>query len=308
MSFKEKYNESKSILLMGFLFVFGIILLSFTSKNASYTFSGKAKDGNAIVASGGEFKKSDIITIDIDFLTPAYAESKGANRFGLTHSYYYIAWLDDGSLITISAKDANKIQELNKFSSEVYDYVMGKTSVAPKPITVTGELHKLDSEVAEYFKKEVEIAKYSLNPNTMSMEVDNSKFTKIYDLEIDTSYSRTLMAIFTIFAIVLTFASGAGLLYIIIGSKSKSSTSSASAYSDTYETRTSAMSDNDPIFNRSFYNTYANKGSVNNTSEKTKDSEPDYEPGSLNYDSDNDSEETDEPISTGSKFKLKDND
>ena len=300
MSFKEKYENEKTTLLMGVLFVFGILFLSFTAKNASYTFSGKAKDGNAIIASGGELKKSDIITIDIDFLTPAYAESKGAFGFGITHSYYYIAWLDDGSLITISAKESSKIQELNKFSSEVYDYVMGKTTTAPKPISVTGELHKLDSEVAEYFKKEVETAKYSLNPNTMSMEIDNSKFTKIYDLEIDTSYSRGFMKFMTLFAIVLTILSGGALLFGIISLKSKPSKSSASAYTDVSEIRTSAMDDNDPIFNRSFYNTYTNKGS-NNTSEKTKASEPDYEPESI----ENDSQPTDEPTSTGSKFKLK---
>ena len=169
MNFKEKREKSNMLFITGGLFAFFLIALIIFGKHTfSYTFSGKTKDANQIIASGEELKKGDIVTLKIYYLTSAYAETKG-NFKTRQSAYHYIAWLEDGSLISISAHDNGTIQKLNNYADDIYDYYLGKTNTEPAPITITGNLHKIDSKVKKFYNEQVDAAKYTLNPNTMSI-------------------------------------------------------------------------------------------------------------------------------------------
>ena len=305
MNFKEKREKSNMLFITGGLFaIFLIALILFGKHTFSYTFSGKTKDANQIIASGEELKKGDMVTLKIYYLTSAYAETKG-NFKTRQSAYHYIAWLEDGSLISISAHDNDTIQKFNKFADEIYDYSWGKTATAPAPITITGNIHKINSKVKKFYNEQVDAAKYTLNPNTMSMERDESKFSKVYNLEIDTSYSRSSMKLLSVVIILLTVLSGVAFIYILLFYDRDSKIPAEQPVSRAYNTTASNNIENDPIFNKSFYNTYTNKNSDSSTMEKVKKSESDFKSDILDDSFDDDYESDNEPKSTGSKFKLK---
>ena len=306
MNSKRKIEKNNMIFTTGVLFAFFLIALIIFGKHIfSYAFSGKTKDANQIIASGEELKKGDVVTLKIYYLTSAYAESKG-NFKTKQSAYHYIAWLEDGSLISISAHDYDTIQKFNNFSNEIYNYSFGKTNTAPAPITITGELHKIDSKIKQFYNEQVDAAKYTFNPNTMNMEKDESKFSKVYDLEIDTNYSRTAMTFLSIVIIALTILSGVAFIYTLLFYDKASNNPTEQHVSGAYNNTTSNNIENDPIFNKSFYNTYNSKKSENTIIEKDNNSESYFKSDNSDDSIDNDYKTDNEPKSTGSKFKLKD--
>ena len=69
MNFKEKREKSNMLFITGGLFaIFLIALILFGKHTFSYTFSGKTKDANQIIASGEELKKGakKVVTKDIN--------------------------------------------------------------------------------------------------------------------------------------------------------------------------------------------------------------------------------------------------
>ena len=292
-------KETKKLLIkVGMVFIVSLLLFPLYIKESSYAFHGNTKDGNKIIESGGELKKGENVTLKIYFSTKAYAKSKSIKH---GQHYHYIAWLEDGSLISISVSDYNKRKELDDLADAVYDYALGKTKTAPDPVTVTGSVVKLDSRVAEYYKKEVEYGKNTIDPTTMTTYKDESKFSKVYYLEIDTSFTRTWAIIISIVGPIVTLISGIVLVILIFKHKELEPPALKPAMT-TQGKVTTPKDDNDPIFNKSFYSTYTNKDTYYGSSDYKEDFSDSEDDKSDNNDV---FEENNESPESSSKFKLK---
>ncbi|MBQ9200571.1 MAG: hypothetical protein IJ141_10385 [Lachnospiraceae bacterium] len=263
MSYKEKHQISSDIFMFAALFLICAILFIFFFKNSSFALSGKTKDANKIISSGERLRKNDNVTIKLYYVTEAYAESKNRIK-GITNTtFHYIAWLEDDSLISISSQDSETIYKLNNFARQIKEYSNGKSLSPPDPIVITGHIMDLDSEVRQFYNEAITIGSYSINPNTMHYERDETKFSYIYNLEINTSYSKTFMFIGLIVSGFFTLAFGLLTVLCYINYKK---------ISDEIVTKpVDTKIDNDPIFNNSFYDTYMKKDASSDNSDDKAD-------------------------------------
>ena len=199
MSFREKNDTFSGILKFGAIFLIALFGTIVCLRDASYTFKGETKNGNEMLSAGETLKTGEYITIDIPYLTPSYAKltTKRARTFSKTETYYYLAWLDDGSLISVAASEQATLNKLNDYADKWNLWMNDETSVEPDPIQITGKISKLDSDVESYISGEVVKAKQ-----------EGTVFPHVYYYQINADTSRTGAQAVTIICILATLAFG----------------------------------------------------------------------------------------------------
>ena len=83
-----------------------------------------------------------------------YAESTETYSFIPTgHEYYYIIWMEDGSIMPLSFSKKADRDYLDALTEATYDYVDGKTRmIEMEPRTFIGTVGSQDSEIAGYYR------------------------------------------------------------------------------------------------------------------------------------------------------------
>ena len=84
-----------------------------------------------------------------------YAESTESYSFIPTgHDYYYIIWMEDGSVMPMSVSKKADREYLDALTDATYDYADGKTkTISIPPRTFIGTVKTQDSKIGGYYKE-----------------------------------------------------------------------------------------------------------------------------------------------------------
>lgn len=82
-----------------------------------------------------------------------YAEATETHNFIPTgHEYYYLIWMEDGSIMPLSVSKKADREYLDALTDATYDYLDGKTKlIEMEPRTFTGSVKNQETEALSYY-------------------------------------------------------------------------------------------------------------------------------------------------------------
>lgn len=265
-------------------FIVAIIMLVICLKDIKYIVTGKAKDINDMIAAGDEPSVGDNVSIELQYVIDWYAELTVTGR-GAKVTYHCLAVLEDGRIISLCAKKySDEYNKINNLIDDTYAYLSGETDIPPTPVTFTGTIRKIDSEISGY---------YLMDLNLMGYESGD-----YINLDIDTTQKRIHLILIFVLAIIFVPLSLFMIYGEILEEKEKKVLRERALNSPPTKI------DNDPIFNQQFYNRFSsNEDSIGDIEDKSKiTNQVDEIVDEPNYELDNN---TDSSSTYSSKFSLK---
>ncbi len=150
------------------------------------------------------------ITYEVTACLGEYAEETETQYFIPTgHTYYYVIWMADGSLMPLSVSKKADREYLDALTDATYDYIDGKTKrIEMEPRTFTGTIKNQESEARGYYD--------DLLSYWQATEADG--YTVRYEL-MDCSESKGLYIFFASFAMLIPL--GGIAIYIVNVRKEK---------------------------------------------------------------------------------------
>lgn len=269
-------SEKNSVFTLVIIFIFGIVLLVMTADEIDYIFTGKTTDVNEMIADGREPEVGDHVSIELDYVIDWYAELTQSRKGIKKVTYHAMGVLDDGRIISICVKkDSEEYDKIDDLIEETYDYLAGISNVPPTSVKLEGTVRKIDSEISSYY--------------TTGLSYIGYTSSDAISLDIDVTQKRIYVVLMFVFAIGMT------VVPVILGLKE---------YNEYKASKNRKMNNivpeptNDPVFNKSFYDTY----SLDNSNEKYVEETDD----GIGQD-ENSSQElhTDDTSNIESKFSLK---
>ena len=84
-----------------------------------------------------------------------YAEETESYNFIPTgHSYYYMIWMSDGSIMPLTVSSKKDREYLDQLTDATYDYIDGKTKmIEMEPRTFIGTVETQKSEASQYYRE-----------------------------------------------------------------------------------------------------------------------------------------------------------
>lgn len=279
-----KFKDSKlygcvTIIALSIIAIMGI---SSGIKNWRYTFGLEVQDLNEMVLSGDVPEKGDIVSLKADYVIDWYAElNERGPRGSRIITYHCMVLLDNNKVISMSVKRGKNYDKIEKLIEQSYDYYIGERTELPDPVYFEGSIRKIDSEIEEYYYTALYLAKADPNKDA-------------YFVELDAEQSRILHLIFFIIGIAVA---GVLVFLIIINATSNKKVEENNISSP-------IIPDNDPIFNKSFYNNNYEYGRVEEPINKDVENSSYEEQEYTSYDEDDELKEA-APSESKSKFSLK---
>lgn len=193
-------------LLTGILMlIIGMFFLIIMSPDLGYIFTGKAKDINKMIESGDEPKVRDTVSMEVDLIIDWYAELTSTRKGSRTTTYHCYARLDNGKIISITAKkDSKEFDKIDRLIRQTNAYYSGKSDIPPTPIKLEGTIRKIDSNVKGYYTTYASLMGYSS--------------TDMYMLTLDTSQYRIYHILCFGVIVFVTFLGG---LFVFVELKDK---------------------------------------------------------------------------------------
>ncbi|MBE5944420.1 MAG: hypothetical protein E7258_05825 [Lachnospiraceae bacterium] len=193
-------------LLTGILMlIIGMFFLIIMSPDLGYIFTGKAKDVNKMIESGDEPKVRDTVSMEVDLIIDWYAELTSTRKGSRTTTYHCYARLDNGKIISITAKkDSKEFDKIDRLIRQTNAYYSGKSDIPPTPIKLEGTIRKIDSNVKGYYTTYASLMGYSS--------------TDMYMITLDTSQYRIYHILCFGVIVFVTFLGG---LFVFVELKDK---------------------------------------------------------------------------------------
>lgn len=160
---------------------------------ASYIFFGNAKEVKQIIFEDSfDEYTNKYVEIEVDAVLEHFASQTHTYNFiPVGKDEFYIAWLEDDSLLAVSVK-GNNIKEMDRILDETWDYLDYKTDYFTNDtLKLKGELKKMDNELLKYYEEAL-----------VSLGAEEAEL-KIRNLVIDTTESRIINLLASLFLIAI---------------------------------------------------------------------------------------------------------
>lgn len=167
--------KKKGIVKDILLFILFVVMLILMLDDLKYIFTGKADDINEIIAFGESPEIRKTVSIKVQFVIGWYTAYVPWMRDEESDEtiYYCCAVLDNGKIISIGAENnSDEYEEICRIISQTQDYLSGETDELPTPVTMTGVIRKIDSEICEQYKKKLRLMGYDYLTDAYMLNID----------------------------------------------------------------------------------------------------------------------------------------
>ena len=142
-------NNKKLLIISIIAFVFFGVICFFLR---NLIFGGVAGTYEEAVPNRSEYNDK-WISYEVIACLGVYAEETESQYFIPTgHSYYYLIWMADGSIMPLSVSKKADREYLDALSEATYDYIDGKTKmIEMEPKTFIGTIKSQETEAKKYY-------------------------------------------------------------------------------------------------------------------------------------------------------------
>lgn len=142
-------NNKKLLIISIIAFVFFGVICFFLR---NLIFGGVAGTYEEAVPNRSEYNDK-WISYEVIACLGVYAEETESQYFIPTgHSYYYLIWMADGSIMPLSVSKKADREYLDALSEATYDYIDGKTKmIEMEPKTFIGTIKSQETEARKYY-------------------------------------------------------------------------------------------------------------------------------------------------------------
>lgn len=138
-------------------------------------------------------EKDDFVKIRATAALGNYAHTKHYTSFVPTGTErYYILWIGDNKVISVTVKDTKDVERLDKLSNQTWEYINSNGAVNNiTPITLKGVVKTIDPKIDDYYD------------NYLSKINFNAEDKKVYHVTIDTTDNKNTAIGYIVFLLIL---------------------------------------------------------------------------------------------------------
>ncbi len=159
---KQKKSGGWILLILGI--VFFLFASVFTISESEMIFGKKVSNINKFLEQGTLAENLDsYIEIDVDAVLDNFAE-RTHKTYGITtgKDQYYLIWLDDDSMIALTANGKKAIAELERVYDETWDYLDEKAAyLTENPVHLKGKLVSMGDDVKKFYQESLDYLEVS---------------------------------------------------------------------------------------------------------------------------------------------------